>query len=477
MLKKITAVGKAGIKAFSIYKRSWKSPEDIKKIQDRAINKAVSIAYNHTGFYREKYKSYGVHPDDIRSVDDLPKLPVITKQELIDNFESSIPKPINRDMAFFMGTSGTTGQALHIYKDYKWLAYGFTFAIRMFKLHKLGLFPKTAFIYDAASKTGIEKNMDQYFKYFTCAPLLIPVDQDIKKIMRQLEGSGINYLATYTGVMRELATLKKNGIGQDLNLIKVGLSGELLDDYTRHHIEEAFNCECFSAYITTEGGPIAFECPNKKMHINSDFVVPEIVDEKGNPLPPGMDGLILLTCCDGSYSTPIIRYSGCADISQIITDKCTCGINTPILGTIKGRAVDSIKLPDGKVFHAFSMTVPMEKIQRDYCNGRMRRYQIIQHALDQITISIVRNAEKTSPDDNLNDLKKMIKDIYQEKLGSAVKINVREIKFDELKKTGSEGMPTPLVLSELSKNNKVTTESIGEEENRKVVIKPASTSL
>ncbi len=452
MLKKIAAIGKAGIKAYAMHRRVWKSPGEIKKIQDRALHEAVSIAYNHTDFYHEKYRSCGVHPDEIRSIEDLPKLPIITKQELIDNFEASIPRPMKRDMAFFMGTSGTTGQAFQLYKDYTWLAHGFTFAIRMFKIHKLGLFPKSAFIYDAASKTGIEKNMDRYLKYFTSAPLLIPVDQDIKKIMLQLEGSGVNYLATYTGIMRELATLRKNGMGKDLNLIKVGLSGELLDDYTRHHIEEAFNCECFSAYITTEGGPIAFECPNKKMHINYDFVTPEIVDENGKPVPPGKEGLILLTCYDGSYGTPIIRYSGCADISQIITDKCTCGMKTPMLGTIKGRAVDSIKLPDGKVFHAFSMTVPMEKIQRDYSKGRMRRYQIIQHALDEISIGVVRNEDKTAPEDNLNDLFNVIKSTYQEKLGDSINIRVQEIRYEDLKKTGNDGMPTPIVLSNLSKN-------------------------
>ena len=131
--------------------------------------------------------------------------------------------------------------------------------------------------------------------------------------MKKLENTNVNYICTYTGVMRELATLRKNGMGGNLHIKMVGLTGEILDEYTRSHIEEAFGCQCYSAYISTEGGTIAQECGNKKMHIHTDFVTPEIVDSKGNGLPPGEDGLILLTCHDGSYGTPIIRYSGCAD--------------------------------------------------------------------------------------------------------------------------------------------------------------------
>ena len=110
------------------------------------------------------------------------------------------------------------------------------------------------------------------------------------------------------------------------------------------HIEEAFGCECFGLYSSTEGGLTAWECVNKKMHCSTDSVTVEIVDGQGNPLPAGVDGNILLTCHDRGLGTPLIRYAGCADVGQLADETCDCGVHTPILGQVKGRIVDSVHL-------------------------------------------------------------------------------------------------------------------------------------
>ena len=444
-------LGKAAGKSVTIYRRPWKSEEYIRKVQGKALHRAVSIAYHYTQFYKDKYNSHGVHPDDIQSIDDLSKLPVITKKELIDNFENAVPALIDKESAFLLGTSGTTGQSFQLYKDYTWLAHGFAFALRTLKIHGIRFLPRVAFIFDSNSNTIIEKKTQSYFKYFSRGTAIIPVEEDMEQIMKKLEKTNVNYICTYTGVMRELATLRKNGMGRNLKIKMVGLTGEILDEYTRRHIEEAFGCKCYSAYISTEGGTIAQECRNKKMHIHTDFVTPEIVDSRGTPLPDGEDGLILLTCYDGSYSTPIIRYSGCADIGQILPEKCDCGFNTPIMANIRGRVVDAIHLPDGRVFHAFAMTIPMEKIQRNYSRGRIRRYQIEQHDLDRITISIVRDDSTADANDSLSDLLKIIEKTYSDQLGKSTSIVVKEKRFEELTRIDNDGMPMPLVLSHLKK--------------------------
>ena len=448
-LSKVPGFIKAALRSFWISRRAWKSPEYLRDFQNKALQKAVSIAYNHTDFYREKYKRHGIHPSDICTIEDLPKLPIITKQELVDNFETTVPSPLNKKHSFIMGTSGSTGQPIQVYKDYIWLAHILGYGIRMLKMHKMGL-PKAAFILDINANSSIENRTKGFYKFFTKRGLLIPVELDIMQIIKQLEKSNVNYIATYTGVMRELATLRNNGMVKNLKIKKVGLTGEILDEYTRKYIEEAFDCYCYSSYITTEGGAIAIECENKKMHINSDYVMVEVVDQDGKPLPAGKDGNILLTCYDGGYGTPIIRYNGCSDVGQLLTDKCNCGLNTPIMGPIKGRSVDSIYLPDGRIFHAFSMTIPMEKIQLIYSNGRIRQYQIVQHELNKITISLLRNEQKTKNSDTLSDLMEIIERTYQDQLGSEMNLTVQEV--NELTRTDNAGIPYPLVLSMLGKD-------------------------
>ena len=440
--------GRAALRGYMFSRRAWKSPEFLRRLQARALQRSVSIAYYQTDFYRERYKKHGVHPRDIRTLEDIHKLPVITKQDLIENFHAALPKPLNKNHAFLMGTSGSTGQPVEVYKDYTWLAHFIGCGFRIIRLHKVGMSKQgIAFILDLNPSPSIEKIIQKYLKLFPGIALIIPVGQDIVQTMRQLEKANVRYIVTYSGVMRELATLRKDGMGKNLNIIKVGLTGEILDEYTREYIEAAFGCSCYSYYISTEAGAIAIECENKKMHINSDSLMVEILDENGDPLPAGEEGNIVLTCYDGGYGSPIIRYSGCSDVGQILSEGCGCGLNTPVMGPVKGRIVDSIHLPDGRIYHAFSMTIPMEKIQRKYGKERICQYQIVQHELDLVTISLVRNREKAGASDSLSNLMEIIERTYQIQLGPDMNITVQEV--ETLPKGSNTGMPTPLVLSHI----------------------------
>jgi hypothetical protein len=93
----------------------------------------------------------------------------------------------------------------------------------------------------------------------------------------------------------------------------------------------------------------------------------------------------------------------------------------------------------------------MGKIQREHGRDRIRQYQIVQHEIDSIEISIVRNKEKTHPDDALSDIIEVIEDKYRERLGNGMRVNAKEV--IELPKTSNLGMPTPLVVSKIGIRN------------------------
>ncbi len=447
-LTRLAGIPKAVVSGYLLSRRSWECPARLQELQIKALKKNVTTAYYQTTFFKEKYDAHGVHPDDIKSIEDLSKLPITTKKELMDNLEEALPKSLNKKAALFMGTSGTTGQPIDIYKDFKWVAHLFSYFLFLLKLHKMKSI-KAAFIADINSHSTIEHRAHGFLKLFARKAVILPVEKDLVKIMKQLENEDVNYIATYPGVMRELATLKKNGMGKNLNISKIGLAGEMLDDCTREHIEEAFDCTCYSSYISTEGGPIAIECEHKNMHVNSGSVIVEVVDQNGRLVPKGEDGRILVTCIDGGSGTPIIRYDGCADIGQMHPEICDCGLSTPIMAPIKGRVVDTIHLPDGRIYHAFAMTVPLWEIQKEHGTDFIRQYQIVQHELDKITISFIRNSEKVKPEDSLSQLMEIIKNRYQKKLGEDVEISVLEV--DELPRGVNSEMPAPLVLSTIGK--------------------------
>ena len=442
--------GKAIVKGLRFSRNVCKDSAYVNELQNRRLREIVTKAYEETDFYRKKYDQAGITPDAIQTVEDLPKLPLINKADLIENFDSITPESLDRKRALSMGTSGSTGRPLQVYKDQKWMAHVYGFGFHMRRFHKMGI-PRVGFVIDVGSEESLEAqivNQSKWFtKYFAPNTVILHVEHDMAEIMERLEKANVHYICTYTGVMRELAHLRNNGLGKKLKLKKIGLTGEILDDYTRQYIEEAFGCPCYSAYLSTKAGPIAIECINKKMHVYSDSCIVEVVNEDGQPASRGSDGSLVLTCPIEGNSTPIIRYIGCADVGQILKEECTCGMNTPIIGPIKGRTTDSIRLPSGKVYHAFSMTIPMEKIQRKHGRDRIRQYQIVQHDIDSISISIVRNKDKTNPGDTLSDIKKVIEDNYQEQLGEGMHLTVNEVL--ELPKTSNLGMPTPLVVSKI----------------------------
>ncbi len=445
---RLAGIPKAVVSGYLLSRKSWESQECLRELQNKALQKTVATAYYQTIFFKEKYDTHGVHPNDINTVEDLAKLPITTKKELMDNFEDALPRSLNKKAALLMGTSGTTGQPIDVYKDFKWVAHLFAYFLFLLKLHKMKSI-KAAFIADINSHSTIEQRAHGFLKLFARKAVILPVEKDLVKVMKKLENEDVNYIATYPGVMRELATLKKNGMGKNLNISKIGLAGEMLDDCTREHIEEAFNCTCYSSYISTEGGPIAIECEHKNLHVNSGSVIVEAVDQNGRLVPKEEDGRILLTCIDGGSGTPIIRYDGCSDIGQLQTKTCDCGLNTPIMAPIKGRVVDTIHLPDGRIYHAFAMTVPMWEIQKECGMDFIRQYQIVQHHLDKITISFIRNSAKVKPEDSLTRHIEIIKERYQKKLGEDVEISVREV--DELPRGANPSMPAPLVLSTIGK--------------------------
>ncbi|MBF0227216.1 MAG: phenylacetate--CoA ligase family protein [Desulfobacterales bacterium] len=442
-------LGKALLKSYFSSKNIFINQKVTKDIRNKALRKSVTTAYYETEFYRKLYDKHGVHPKDIQTVADLPKLPIVTKRDLIDNFKEAIPKSLNIKNAFILGTSGSTGQPVQVYKDYAWVEQFISWNFRIFKNHKLK-FTKTVCITDNASSQSMESNTESFAKLFSKKIAFVNVEQDIGKMMDKIEKENPEHLTAYTGVMRELATLKKNGRGKDLKLRKLMVGGEMMDNYTRDYINEAFGCTCFNVYGSTEGGIIAFECPHEKMHIMADTVTIEIIDKDGNPVSNGEDGNILLTCHDGGKGTPIIRYNGCSDVSFLLKDNtCSCGMHTPILGQIKGRSVDSIYLPNGKIYHAFSLTIPMEKIQRQHGKDQVRQYQIVQEDINTININIVRNKEKVQSEDEFKDLLDIIDKSYQEIFGKSVKLSLSEV--ENIPKGNNPGAPTPLVLSKIGR--------------------------
>ncbi|HEC76485.1 MAG TPA: phenylacetate--CoA ligase family protein, partial [Thermoplasmatales archaeon] len=338
--------------------RAWRlKPEEIRKYQGKALKKAVKYAYK-APLYHKKYKKAGVHPDNIHGIKDLQKLPLIFKEDLIKGFpDDIIPVGYKKDNSYLVGTSGSSGRPVTMYKDMEYItiealagirqlrAYGMNW--RKTRITNIGDFsiPKTTD--EECLKKGLMGNLSPFFSLNNYQMLY--TGEEAKKLLMEVGKFKPELLIGYTSVLMGLATLKMKGFGKNVEPKYIISSGEVLDDYSRHYIQKAFDAKVLNLYATTEGGSIAFECLNGNFHINSDFVNVEILDKNGEPVGENEFGSIVITRLYPG-GTPIIRYTGLNDIGSLKNEYCDCGMNTPLMKSLEGRKKDAIVFPDGRIF-------------------------------------------------------------------------------------------------------------------------------
>jgi phenylacetate-CoA ligase len=408
----------------------------------------VRFAFEKVRMYRDKYRSEGIDPEGIRTLDDLVRLPLITKNDLLNYWpDGLLPLGTDPTGAVVLQTSGSTGTPVSIYHDV--LRSLACFALQWRIVDALGLRLRTdriATILDVGgSSMVLEDKVMEYLPLLTNRRLVLPISMRLEEMADKLEEFRPDLLMSYAGVLRGLASLKKKDCMPGVHPRILASSAEVLDPYTRSYIEEIFQSPIFDVYGSTEGWIIAFECEHHTgMHINYDINHVEILDENGKECPPGVPGSVAITRLIGQ-GTPLIRYIGTGDVATMLEGECACGRTLPRLAHLEGRRVDSIRRADGRLFHAFSFTDPLRGILLNTPAFQIQQFQIVQESLDRIRILLVEGDEEPNLDASRRDLDQEICRVYGELMGPDVRIEVEHA--DEIPAGPRTSAPTPVVIS------------------------------
>jgi len=434
--------------------RAWRlSTDKIKEYQSKALRRTLNYAYK-VPVYNKIYKKAGFHPDDISEIDDLHKIPLMTKEELIRGFPNDIiPYNYNKNKAYVVGTSGSSGRPVSIYKDMDYIMTESISATRVLKpinmswrktkITNIGDFSVPTTTDEEIVKKALMGNLSNFFSFKNYQNLY--TGEKIRSLLKKIERFEPELLIGYTSVLLGLANLKLKGLGKKANPKYILSSGEVLDSYSRKYIEEGFNARVLNLYATTEGGTIAFECLKGNFHINSDFVHIETLDKNGEPVDENKFGSVVVTRLY-TGGTPIIRYTGQDDIAVLDTDYCDCGMNTPILKSLEGRKKDAIILPDGRVFPPATIPMPISDASSKFKTYLLKRFQFVQKNIDNIEIRIEIDDEQRNKGVTVDKFLNEIEDNYKKLLGDKVKIEIKEVKKVE-KPEGAES--APLIISKL----------------------------
>ena len=427
-------------------------PEKMKKYRDKALRKIVKYAYS-VPLYYEKYKKAGVRPSDIRGLEDIAKLPMVSKNDIRDNFpDKIIPVGYNKKNGHVICTGGTTGKSIFIYTDFYTMGKSGMSLMREFNAFNLpwksAKFAHIGNFTQSRIDLVAEEYFHNYLKFFFSYEnkFNTNVDTPAKELINKLDEFKPDVILSCPTVFQHLAFLKRKGYGVNIKPRVLYTGGSVLDEYTRKYVQDAFKCPLLNTYQSVEAhSAIATECIEGTWHINADFFHVEAIDDDGELVAPGERGHVVITRMWGK-GTPIVRYNGMDDWVRLIpVKKCKCGLTTPIIeGGVEGRKKTDIVLPSGKIFPSLAFCF-IEPVLTKYKTFKVRQYQIVQKKIDEIDILLVIDEDLRDVGASVDEIKKEIKKNYEKKVGPDVTINIKEV--NEIKNEENPRQPAPIAVS------------------------------
>ncbi len=335
------------------------SREDILKIQNEKIVKQVKYVYDNVPYYRNLMDKKGVKPEDIQSVDDIKKLPFLTKDDLREAYPYGLLGTDLKNCVRIQSTSGTTGKrvvAFYTQKDIDmWeeccaraiVAAGGTDEDVCQVCYGYGLFTGGPGLNGGSHKVGC----------LTLPKSSGNTDRQIQ-FMMDLNATILCCTPSYAAFIGE--SLAEKGYKPEDNKLKAGIFGaEPWTEEMRRSIEKSLGIKAYDIYGLTEtSGPgVAFECEEQSgMHINEDHFYAEIIDpDTGEVLPEGEKGELVFTALD-KEAFPLLRYRT-RDITYLTREKCSCGRTFVRMHKPMGRSDDMMIIRGVNVFPSQIETV------------------------------------------------------------------------------------------------------------------------
>lgn len=367
------------------------SRETIVALQNERLVKTVKRVYENVPFYREKMDAVGVKPEDIRSIDDLHKLPFSYKKDLRDTYPFGLFAVPMKKVVRLHASSGTTGKQIvvgYTKNDMElWadcfaralVAAGATAEDIIHISYGYGLFTGGLGADGGAMRIGA-----------TAVPVSTGNTQRQITIMRDFGSTVLCCTPSYALHIAEV--LHESGLTKDDIHLKAGIFGaEPWTNEMRRQIEEMLGITAYDIYGLTEvlGPGVAFECSEQTgMHINEDHFIVEVIDpDTGEVLPDGAQGELVFTCIT-KEAFPILRYRT-RDIGVIHRGNCSCGRTLVKMTKPRGRTDDMLIIRGVNVFPSQIETVLLDR-------GYTANYQIVvdrEHNFDSIEVQVEISSE------------------------------------------------------------------------------------
>jgi phenylacetate-CoA ligase len=376
-----------------LQRSEWSSLDELRALQNAELRTLLDHAYNHSPHYRRRFEERALRPSDIRTIDDLRKLPLLTRKEASDSIEdrTSSAEPLPR---IHKMTSGTTGSPLAFAYDVgseywrqatKLRGYGWAgYRPGDRSLHFWG---SIAAVQAPPLKKKVKTALDHLVRrehYIDCAD---HSEEALSSVVGQLRELRPKVIVCYAQAGAALARHIVETKSRDWEDITVISAAERLFPADRDVMTEAFGPGIFDTYGSREVMLIAAECPaHQGLHVSMENLAVEIIVTEGDterPAMPGELGEVVVTDLH-NYGAPFIRYVNGDLAAALPAACCACGRSLSRLQRVDGRKLETLRdgkgRPVGGMFFSVLFSVLADKV---------REFQVVQRKDRSIDLKLV----------------------------------------------------------------------------------------
>lgn len=388
---------------FQLGRRSAWSIDRVKRRQSRLLKNLVAACFRDVPVYRDLWSAAGLRPDDVRDLDDLQKLPVISKQDIRRAGPGCIAGGMWPAKKFLsVATSGSTGIPLEIF-------YSVDEEMRRRARYEFAVRKVGGKMWHRRLRVGgLRPELAQAWRWLPSS-LRPVVFASVDEAPAKASTYRPHMIRGLTSQVELLADRLEEG-KQDWKAPRLVVTGgEMLTPFIKQRLERVLKAPVRTIYASWEFGAIAFGCPTSEaFHVVTDDLIVECMDENG-PVSPGQAGEIVVT---GLTSTlmPFIRYR-LGD--SVVMGEGTCGCQSvfPTITSLQGRLDDFLVGPGDRLLSPYSVVGPM------YANPRIEQYRITQRSRDNVLVEYASDGEL--PDE---DRKKILDVIHSVLPGTTVEL-------------------------------------------------------
>ena len=368
------------------------SVDELEQHQLKKLQEIIQLAYQHSPFYKKYYDDHDFHPDELKSLADISKIPLLTKKQLLENV-NEIHTKLQFKKKYKATTSGSSGDSLQFNRDESadsfnraaiWRGYSW-YGVQPWEYS--GYFWGFNFTLITKIKTLFLDFLQHRFRIFTYS------ENDLLKFVHQLKKA--TYITGYSSMIYETASIintKNLPKPKQIKLV-VGTSEKIMGTY-QEEVHKAFGVKLTSEYGATETGIIGFECAAGKLHINMEGVIVEELNHE-----------IIVTNLRMS-SFPIIRYQ-LGDYIRLAPKEeiCKCGMKHRMIEEITGR-IGSLIYGKKNQFPSFTFYYIFKNLAKQQLN---LNYLVIQQEKGSLQFHIEQKLNEKENKRLLEEIQKYFK--------------------------------------------------------------------